>query len=451
MGSSRTKLALVTFLTAVRLPLVLVFFGGAIVHSADDAMDRRPWLFTLSFGALILSALTDAFDGVLARKFKVVSRLGAHADPLMDKFFYLASLPMLVLLAARNGHWMHAVILLVLTLLFLARDQWVTFLRSIGSIYSVSGAADWSGKLRTVINFPLICSVYYYEAAPPWVQWIQPWAIHSFEALGVAITLISLVTYTHRYWPYLKKAAHPTIETDDEMPPTEQPVAAKEECVDLLASSYTHDMNNFLAAIGGNATVMLRHLPEASPLRENATEIKETTDLATSLTADVMKCVGRAELHVGEVRIDALLRDLRPRLEKLASPGTSLVVDPADSVPGVKGDAEQLSIAIVFVVQNAFEAMQEKPGIVTVKAHSTSTSAESGPAVCIEVVDTGKGMSEEILSRAADPFFTTHIRRRGMGLSIAKGIVRAHGGSLSIESRPDRGTTIRMMLPIAKA
>jgi phosphatidylglycerophosphate synthase len=196
------------FLTGIRFPLVLLFFAGAIVYTWPPC--RQPWLFACTFACLITSAITDLFDGYFARKFNVVTKLGAHADPLMDKFFYLASLPLLVFVAAmKPGHLTHAKLLLVLTLLFLARDQWVTFLRSIGSLYNVSGSAHWSGKLRTAFNFPLICGIYYYEEAPPHVQFINMYLLYACESIGVALNVVSLWLYTRRFWPCLRATARP--------------------------------------------------------------------------------------------------------------------------------------------------------------------------------------------------------------------------------------------------
>jgi phosphatidylglycerophosphate synthase len=199
--TSRVKLGFVTFLTFVRFPLVLLFFAGAIVYSFRPAV----WLFLASFIALILSAVTDLLDGYFARRFRVVTALGAHADPLMDKFFYLATFPLLVFVTMKQGHTTHGVLLLVFTLLFLARDQWVTFLRSIGSIYEVSGAANWSGKLRTAMTFPLICTIYYFEQSP-W-PFVPRGLVYAFELAALIVNGLSLVIYTRRYWPYLKKAA----------------------------------------------------------------------------------------------------------------------------------------------------------------------------------------------------------------------------------------------------
>ena len=182
-----------------------MFFAGAIVYTSPAY--RSTWLFFLTFAALILSALTDLFDGYYARKFKVVTQFGAHVDPLMDKFFYLASLPLLVFVTAKEGKLEHSTLLLILTLFFLARDQWVTCLRSIGSMYNVSGQANWSGKLRTALNFPMICTVYYFEQAPDHIQFVPAILTYAFVMLTLVITVISLFVYTKQYWPYLCKAA----------------------------------------------------------------------------------------------------------------------------------------------------------------------------------------------------------------------------------------------------
>ncbi len=202
--SKKTKLAFVTFLTFVRFPLVLLFFAGAIVHTYYPLA----WLFWITFFALVLSALTDLFDGYYARKFGVVTTFGAHVDPLMDKFFYLASLPLLVYVMALNGKHHLASAMLLLTLIFLARDQWVTFLRSIGSLYQADGKANWSGKLRTALNFPMICVVYYVEAAPaPFNRLIPLPLAYAFVLLTLVLTIMTLFIYTRQYWPYLRRSA----------------------------------------------------------------------------------------------------------------------------------------------------------------------------------------------------------------------------------------------------
>lgn len=199
----KAQLRLVTGLTVARGPLVLIFLVLAIVH----AFDAAPWRFVLALSSLILAAVTDLFDGYLARKFKVVSTFGAHADPLMDKMFYLVTLPFLVFVAALDGDPTHATILLVMTVMFLGRDQWVSFMRAIGSIYNVSGSANWAGKLRTILNFPLICLIYAHEQSP-W-PFVPINVLYVLEAIAVVINIVSIVVYTRTYWPSLKHSIRP--------------------------------------------------------------------------------------------------------------------------------------------------------------------------------------------------------------------------------------------------
>jgi len=186
------KFYFVMGLTLVRVPLIFLFlcvsvFGGHPLPA--------PW-FIVAFSAMILSALTDLFDGYFARRFKVTSRLGSYADPMMDKIFYLATFPTLVYLAEQLNQGAYARTLLILAILFLLRDQWVSFLRSIGAIHNLSAKANWSGKARTIISFPTICVIYYALEAPANWQWRPSQNIlFGLEALSMAINLVSIVVY----------------------------------------------------------------------------------------------------------------------------------------------------------------------------------------------------------------------------------------------------------------
>ena len=95
--------------------------------------------------------------------------------------------------------------LLVLAILFLLRDQWVSFLRSLGALHNLSAKANWSGKARTLISFPTICVIYYYLQAPTdWCLRFPASLVYGLEGLSVAINLISIGVYTARFWPALR-------------------------------------------------------------------------------------------------------------------------------------------------------------------------------------------------------------------------------------------------------
>jgi CDP-diacylglycerol--glycerol-3-phosphate 3-phosphatidyltransferase len=199
--SLRLKFYFVQALTLVRVPLIFLF----LVVSVFSGHPLPPFWFLVAFAAMILSAVTDLFDGYFARKFRVTSRLGSYADPMTDKVFYLTTFPTLVYLASRIGQHGHARILLVLAIVFLLRDQWVSFLRSLGALHDLSAKANWSGKARTLISFPTICVIYYHLQAPArWPLQISEYLVYSLEALSMLINLISIAVYTTSFWPALR-------------------------------------------------------------------------------------------------------------------------------------------------------------------------------------------------------------------------------------------------------
>jgi CDP-diacylglycerol--glycerol-3-phosphate 3-phosphatidyltransferase len=204
--SPRLSFFFVQGLTLVRVPLIFLFLAISVFcgHPVPEV-----W-FVAAFTAMILSAVTDLLDGYFARKLQVTSRLGSYADPMTDKVFYLTTFPTLVYLAGRVGQQGHARILLMLAILFLLRDQWVSFLRSLGALHDLSAKANWSGKARTLVSFPTICLIYYYLQAP--AHWcLQPPAcvIYALEGVSMAINLISIGVYTARFWPALRAEIQP--------------------------------------------------------------------------------------------------------------------------------------------------------------------------------------------------------------------------------------------------
>lgn len=199
MQRRKLKLSFVTFLTFVRLPLVFMFVAGALCYVHFE----RLWIFVAAISALVVSALTDLFDGYFARRFGVVTEFGAYADPLADKVFYLATLPVLIFVAAHNGHMVHARFLVLFTVVFLFRDQWVSFLRSVGSRFGASAKANWSGKLRTALGFPILCLIYGHEECP--IRVLDDNVIYTLEAVAFLLNFISIGVYTRFYWPFVKR------------------------------------------------------------------------------------------------------------------------------------------------------------------------------------------------------------------------------------------------------
>ena len=201
---SVTALKIVTGLTLARVPFVFLFMVLALVAQHHPGAV----LAWAAFACLVLAALTDLFDGYLARKWQVASRFGAAADPLMDKIFYLVVFPTLLYLLGRMGEAeeAHTLVMLLFAVLYLLRDQWVSFLRSIGSAYQADLRANWMGKLRTAMSFPIGCAIYFYVGIHP--AWLPlPRALmYVLEGAGIIVNLMSIVVYTRQYLPYLRRS-----------------------------------------------------------------------------------------------------------------------------------------------------------------------------------------------------------------------------------------------------
>ena len=202
-----SKRAIVNALTFARVPLIFVWLGFAIAQELRGGF----WLAFWACVMMLLSGLTDAWDGKLARKWSVVSTLGKMADPLMDKVFYLVAFPALVWQIMHQGESeAHALTMLFFTILYMMRDTWVTFMRSVGTLYGADVAAMWLGKVRTALSFPGAGWVYMYCCFHRMVPaaWHRPWLLSCYvvEGLLIVLTIWSLVTYTAACMPYLKKA-----------------------------------------------------------------------------------------------------------------------------------------------------------------------------------------------------------------------------------------------------
>jgi CDP-diacylglycerol--glycerol-3-phosphate 3-phosphatidyltransferase len=201
--SLKTKRLIVNALTFGRVPFVFLFMVLAIIHSYY--YPKLWWLAVVATAALVIAALTDLYDGMLARKWNVVSKFGALADPLMDKVFYLVVFPTLLWLLGRMpDETIHALVMLVFTVLYILRDQWVTFLRSIGAMYNADCRANWMGKFRTAASFPSACVIYVYASLQPW--FLPQCLILVIEFGLIILNIWSMVVYTKQYLPYVRKS-----------------------------------------------------------------------------------------------------------------------------------------------------------------------------------------------------------------------------------------------------
>jgi signal transduction histidine kinase/GAF domain-containing protein len=230
---------------------------------------------------------------------------------------------------------------------------------------------------------------------------------------------------------------------EEQMRHTEKMVAVGE-----LVAGVAHEINNPLTGISAFAQLLLEE-ELTDDQHESVALIKKETDRAKGVIHDLLLFARNTERAAGPVDInDALGQVVRLRAYPLRNGGidVQLALDP--STPRVSGDAQKLQQVLLNIIGNAEYAMRDRPGRVL-----TLTTQGQGETVSITAADTGKGMPEEVRRRIFEPFFTTKPNGvgTGLGLSVSYGIVRAHGGTISVESEPDVGTTVTIVLPALSA
>jgi PAS domain S-box-containing protein len=232
--------------------------------------------------------------------------------------------------------------------------------------------------------------------------------------------------------------------------------AQKIEAVGQLTGGVAHDFNNLLMAVLGSLELLRRRVaddPRITRLIDNA---EQAAHRGAALTQRMLAFARRQELSLERVEIPELVRGMADLLQRSLGPTVAIETRFPLSISAVMADANQLELAILNLAMNARDAMPEG-GPLCISAEDKTVGEgevaglEAGRYVCLSVRDQGTGMDETTLSRATEPFFTTKGvgKGTGLGLSMVHGLAEQSGGTLQIESEPDRGTTMRVWLPVA--
>ena len=243
---------------------------------------------------------------------------------------------------------------------------------------------------------------------------------------------------------------------------TQMQRSQKLESLGVLAGGIAHDFNNLLTTILGQADLTLMDLPRDRPPRESVARIRDAAHRAAELTNQLLAYAGRGQVKVQPLSLSQLVQDMGELLKVSVSKKAEFDQDLARTLPLVEGDTPQITQVILNLITNASDALEDGTGKITIRtgtakihgredpdAYPTGAPPE-GEYVYLEVVDTGSGMDAATKTRMFDPFYTTRVTGRGLGLAAVLGIVRAHGGSVRVESDPGRGTTFRVLFPAHK-
>ena len=236
--------------------------------------------------------------------------------------------------------------------------------------------------------------------------------------------------------------------------------AQKMDAVGRLAGGVAHDFNNLLTIILGNAEVLYDLMREDDPLRERIATISRVAERSSLLTRQLLAFSRTQVIQPKACDLNTMVSVSESMLRRLIRENIEFrtVIEP--KLKRVFMDPVQLEQIILNLILNARDAMPGG-GTLTIRTSHRDLDANleetANPAevwrryVVLSVVDTGCGMSSEILDKIFEPFFTTKEKGHGLGLSTVYGIVEKGGGTVRVESEPGRGTAFHVFLPPADA
>jgi len=232
----------------------------------------------------------------------------------------------------------------------------------------------------------------------------------------------------------------------------------KMKAIGLLAGGIAHDFSTLLGIILGYGDMMRDDVPEGCLLRDNIEEIIKAGYRAKALVKQILDFARPSRKTRRPIRLDSIVEDSLQLLRSSLSTTITIRQHIEAKSNAVLVDPTQIAQVIMNLGMNAGDAMGEQAGeieITLIEAEVDTELAElqavsPGSYVKLSVSDTGCGMSPKILERIFEPFFTTKDvgKGSGLGLSVVHGIVKSHGGFITVESKPGKGSKFQVYLPI---
>ncbi len=225
--------------------------------------------------------------------------------------------------------------------------------------------------------------------------------------------------------------------------------------VGQIVAGVAHEINTPLSVILGYSQLMMDDFAEDSEVYENLTVIERQTKACRKIVADLLKFSRQTETAQQELSINVIIEEVLAITEhNLNISHIHVIRKCLPDLPMVIGDTEKLRQVFINFINNSHHAMEKGGNIYIITSHDTQSHE-----VLATIQDTGFGISDEIKSKIFDPFFTTKAvgKGTGLGLSVSYGIIRDHGGTITVESpvhdletgEKMQGTAFHIRLPVA--
>ena len=236
----------------------------------------------------------------------------------------------------------------------------------------------------------------------------------------------------------------------------------KMEAIGTLAGGIAHDFNNIVFAITGYTELALEDLPAGSPARWDLERVLGAGKRAGEMVKQILTFSRRGEPERRLLDLSPIVKEGLKFL-RASIPSTIEIRENMEAALGkVNADPTQIHQVLMNLCTNASHAMRDSKGILTVELSGVALDADLGAQrlavapgkyIKMAVSDTGHGIPPDIIQRIFEPYFTTKEINEGTGLGLAviHGIVKSHGGAITVYSEPGRGTTFNVFFPVVEA
>jgi signal transduction histidine kinase/ActR/RegA family two-component response regulator len=232
----------------------------------------------------------------------------------------------------------------------------------------------------------------------------------------------------------------------------------KLQAIGTLAGGIAHDFNNILFPIIGYTEITMDDVPADSPSHRNLEEILKAANRARELVQQILTFSRQNGRERKPVRVQVIVREAL-RLLRASIPKTiDIRSDLDEDCNAIMGDPTQIHQVVMNLCTNAYQAMQETGGTLEIRLEQTQIGYEEtvkragikmGPHLLLTVRDEGVGMEPAVMDRIFEPYYTTKEpgKGTGLGLSVIHGIVKNHGGFITVESSAGKGSVFHVHLP----
>ncbi len=233
----------------------------------------------------------------------------------------------------------------------------------------------------------------------------------------------------------------------------------KLQAIGTLAGGIAHDFNNILFPIVGYAELTMDDIPADSEARQNLEEILKAANRAKKLVQQILTFSRQGSQERKPLKVQFLIKEALKLLRATIPSNIEIDCNINEDCGPILGDPTQIHQVIVNLCTNAYHALQDSGGKLEVNLKETHISYQKsvervgmkvGRHLELTVRDTGHGMESQVLERIFEPYYTTKKQGKGTGLGLAviHGIVKNHGGDISVESQPGKGSRFTIYIPI---